>query len=661
MLPLDLKAFGVAAGWDSLPEAVASRNFQRTATDPVFPGAILPAIAADGTVYWYGAAAAAADWRRLQPLLLAYAGPTVTLFTGQMVDPDIAVPAERLLQAAGIQAMARLVPGRDCLRFATSALDRLCQAVALRPITTRAVPEPTSRLLARLDMCLAAGDRKAAEDLLEMLRAELRLDTLNLHFVEVRILSSFRAWRELVDAEWFPELCLARKPAACARAMLEGLWHAHLAELANDEAQLRRYYRNAVQPLARPLLGQVSDETDELVQRLRALDESRPSSLPVEAEAQDLLDRAADAPSNLHLAQARSAIDALPKQARETLLQSGAGQQAVAEIGSLDIPLPTGWRDWLDALGDPRFVTAVAVAREGITQWPAQGFATTEQAASLADSLLQIGVSGGLGGSRLVESLPSLVRWVKEDAEYPRPILAAVYESLLQLFDLLERRGGAERDAAADLFEAILSLGITKDSYRRLLSDFGKLIEEGAGTSSIYWLIDLASILLEHPTPDLNARLVLLNRILGSFQPLLGLLSPGQRASYNRIATGASWPALPTPVGSAAPGALGRLGGQSVAIYTLTESAGRQAETVLKELIPSLRVELAHDHVASSRLARLARDADIFVMSAASAKHAATDCIVANRGAQPLLYAAGRGFSSIVRAIEEYGLRKSSQ
>lgn len=42
------------------------------------------------------------------------------------------------------------------------------------------------------------------------------------------------------------------------------------------------------------------------------------------------------------------------------------------------------------------------------------------------------------------------------------------------------------------------------------------------------------------------------------------------------------------------------------------------------------------------------------------AKHAATDFIRQYRGARPLLYAQGRGFSSILRAIEDHFETRSS-
>ena len=93
-----------------------------------------------------------------------------------------------------------------------------------------------------------------------------------------------------------------------------------------------------------------------------------------------------------------------------------------------------------------------------------------------------------------------------------------------------------------------------------------------------------------------------------------------------------------------------------MAIYTLTESAARQAVAVLKELAPTLRVESSHDKVASIALKNMAHQADIFVMVVASAKHAATGFIQQERHGKPTLYANGRGFSSIVRAIENHVL-----
>jgi hypothetical protein len=655
MLNLDLKAFAQCANWDRLPEDVASRHFELTASSSRFPGAVLPAVSASGETYFYAVAATRPEWRDLQPLLLAYAGPTVTTFTGRTSDFNLDIAPERVLQAARVEAMATLVPGRDSLLLATQALDRLRKALEIRPRSRPPSPETTADILAQLEMSIAAGDRPEANRILNRLRAELRLDSMNLHFLEVRILWVFSAWTELVGADWFKELRFVRKPAAVAAAMLEALWHVYLGPYAADAAQLMERYQQAVRPLALPLLVQAPTDGGEVIERIRALESIPPTApeLPA-ARAQDLLHQAAEAPSNTRLASAHVAIESLPPGTRQTLLSSAAGQEALAAAGSLAGPFPTDWSSWLDGVSDPSFVTAVAVAREGVAAWPVQRITSTEDARPIAEKLLNVGLATGFAKDRLMQRLPSLVLWVKQDPGYPRAELGEIYEALIQLFAVLERRGASAREAAADLLDAILSIGTDAVHYRQLLRDFAGVMDEGAGQSSIYWLIDVAATLLQHPAPDVNARLALVNRILASLQPFLGRLTVGQRVAYDRIASGASWPPLVVSRSPDSEGPAKALAGKTIAIYTLTESAGQQAEAALQAMIPTARIELARDHVASPRLARLSRDADVFVLAAASAKHAATDCILGHRGDKPLLYAAGRGFSSIVRAVEDF-------
>ena len=89
MLPLDLTAFGNAAGWDRLPSNIAELNIQATAANPHFPGGLLPAVTEGGRIFCYAAVTNAAAWRRLRPLLLAYAGPTITTFSGIGRPPDL--------------------------------------------------------------------------------------------------------------------------------------------------------------------------------------------------------------------------------------------------------------------------------------------------------------------------------------------------------------------------------------------------------------------------------------------------------------------------------------------------------------------------------------------------------------------------------------------
>jgi hypothetical protein len=97
-----------------------------------------------------------------------------------------------------------------------------------------------------------------------------------------------------------------------------------------------------------------------------------------------------------------------------------------------------------------------------------------------------------------------------------------------------------------------------------------------------------------------------------------------------------------------------RIQGLRIAIYSLTESSSRQAKAAIEELAPTAVVDCNADHGGTARLRALAENADLFVMTWLSAKHAATDFVREYRGDRPLLYAQGRGFSSILRAVEDY-------
>jgi hypothetical protein len=92
-----------------------------------------------------------------------------------------------------------------------------------------------------------------------------------------------------------------------------------------------------------------------------------------------------------------------------------------------------------------------------------------------------------------------------------------------------------------------------------------------------------------------------------------------------------------------------------VAIYSLTERVSKRAKTILENLCPDVEVRINADHVGTPVLRKLARDADIFVVNTASAKHAATEFISANRNpAATTLFHNSRGSQALLALIEQY-------
>lgn len=203
----------------------------------------------------------------------------------------------------------------------------------------------------------------------------------------------------------------------------------------------------------------------------------------------------------------------------------------------------------------------------------------------------------------------------------------------------------------------MLAIGVTENVYRGLIADTEELAGSGFGIEMVYWLLEVIEDFLRFGTPDANAREVFLHCVLSKIAPIYSRLSSLQRAAIVRLAEQLGWQLddIGLNKGGVAPDDFSsKLDGLRIAIYTLNESSSRQAKAALEVAVPSAVVDCNADHVGTAQLRALAKNADLFVLTSLSAKHAATDFIREHRDDRPLLYAQGGGFSSILRAIEDY-------
>src|SRR5262249_32494416 len=96
------------------------------------------------------------------------------------------------------------------------------------------------------------------------------------------------------------------------------------------------------------------------------------------------------------------------------------------------------------------------------------------------------------------------------------------------------------------------------------------------------------------------------------------------------------------------------LSGLRIGIYTLTPGAGTRVIRTLSERCPGAVVEGNADLVSTKQLRALARRADVMVVAYQSAKHAATDAIIAARGRSRVVPARGKGSAGILRSLEDW-------
>ena len=181
-----------------------------------------------------------------------------------------------------------------------------------------------------------------------------------------------------------------------------------------------------------------------------------------------------------------------------------------------------------------------------------------------------------------------------------------------------------------------------------------------AGTSAVTasWTVDVLQAATASPQAlALDAKTRLFYSALEVLRPVRSSLSladiEGLRLVAEELAT-----SLPDDfeieTSTADPAAPYRhLEGSVVVLYSLTESAITRAAQVLRRLIPGLDVRTTSDHDGSQQLAAFSSNADVFVMVAASAQHAATNFIKDHRGGRPILQVNSRGSSAILRELAE--------
>lgn len=677
---VDLIAFAGPASWQALSSEAA--QLSETAGDTGFPGALLPALTASGNLVIYGAANSLAEWRKLQPLLLAFAGPTLTDFTGAPSPVNASDPVEGLLFAGGARVVAKLRPGTfpHGPEVLVRALARLRMMLAEAPDLAVARPEPTVRLLSAFQDALNGGDVEEAWRLHAILREELRLDAVNLTQLEMQILAVAEDWTAIRWHSRFESLAFSGPSPATAEILLEAIyWSVVYDGEAAAERPITKFSEDEAWPYVTSLLRVAPTPSTPAVERLRALAtpaapgpiELASPKLAIPMEVTDPLTRAqaaflavAAAPpagdpatdAALH-----QALDALEPEARSGLLARPLFRAIWAEILARtgNAAPPADWCEWLSRLDDTEF-DAVATARQAASDWR---LPDTPLDPAVAERLAkQISETpSGLPEERLGEALPYFVQWAQADPRWPREGFRGVYVELLVRIALSARRGEAVLRSAARLFEGALRCGLGAAQYRDVLDAIETIAVEGVSRANAYDVLELVDVAQSVSPSDparLHSLIIDVTSVLRSLGPRL---SEGQQIAILALAQEAG---LARPVAAqAAPtdeGLRWLLARKIVGIYTLTETAGRQAEAILQSAVPDIVVELNHDHAASSALAALVARSDLMVVAWASAKHAATEFIKARRGARPLVYAAGRGASSIVRAIEDWARAEAS-
>jgi hypothetical protein len=262
----------------------------------------------------------------------------------------------------------------------------------------------------------------------------------------------------------------------------------------------------------------------------------------------------------------------------------------------------------------------------------------------------------------LRDSLPHLVAFFGGDPAWPNPEVRGVYRALLEILFVSTDGGRADLVVFNELLEATLALGAGATEYRELISFARELWGRFAAPLTLDWATDALELLVAHPCGDADARRSFLQVVLDRAAGFGPSLTPDQRDLLRLTAAdlgagdlaGSYFPAG-AGVTEADNDPIKALSGRTIAVYTLTERSAEQFRRVVEARATGVTVTLLHDRDASKRLQQHARQADLFVLVTASAKHAATDCVRVSRPPEkPLLIPTGKGTASMLAVVRTY-------
>jgi hypothetical protein len=588
-------------------EGRAFAALYETLDDPSFPGAVIPRVR-NREMLLYAVADSGQSWRRLQPLVMAFAGVTLSHFDGRAVELDAADPIEALFLESGISHAARMVPPQSEAgeRDLLASLVRLRQAVGRAPVLSDEVSKTTTQLLGDFRLSLAVRDRGSAEAVIETLRGEMRLDALNLLFLQVQLDAALEDWVALRKRDYFESLCLTRRPPRVTAALAEALFHELIEPIEIDgraPLEVLDTFRGdvlgrfgslfvACPPAPTPavakmfLLATLAAPTTDvrLVERLSAeantwdsdakqsfdrLLRLRPLTemgTPVEAPPRDANSELeslnelespsiADARAVLVAASIVQTLDAyrigvdvvsrLSDADQRDLLRPPGVRAMWEEVHAHSVVtrVPRGWAELVRLVPELSFGVLRAWAEKGVTEYPlGRELPGQEAVRSFVADLQTAFVAAEEVTHQL---LPYVVEWVRADDLWPNPEYRALYQEILDLLLLGSGRTATAVRAVGELLAALLSVGIDPATYKRTLSDLLDWLSTALGVPTADAVIDVVDLLATYPSPDPATRQTLWVSVAGGLSRLWPRLSIAQQSVIVDVAAVLETPGIP--------------------------------------------------------------------------------------------------------------------
>ncbi len=661
---------------------------------------VLPARVSGGT-RWYGLAPSDREARLLREELRCWLGPPISVRARDIRGSSDPVDQAALdLVPSGVVVRIDVVDGWQA--DARSNVASLTDTWSLAPDRGVDQPRPVGRVLRQFYEAVLAGDRSVAEAALDEIKARALLNSTNVRFLRVELLSALGQPEELRDDPSLRGISLLARPqavtehlAAAANALL--VEPVREAGISNDWVQVADALEDAwpglvthreqvtTLPAARCLvlrellaleprlwlLTQVAElhPDDPVViaaipsRVVPAAPQRSPTALglyhdgdyweallsaesegPTRSAASVALAAAVNIGDSASAVRVLAMLDALPAADHEQLIASSVERAFYEQLlaRTSEARVPTSWLDWLRG----EWADRPDLLAEWATQWHRTPEALDQDAGLLAEELLDALNDARRG--RVRNGLPVFVEWLVEDGLPPSGVgLAAT------IFDILlsSEPGRIERQVSLALLEEVLVVGCTSQEYVELLDAVSRQLPL-LGPRDAAWLAQCLDLFLLFSSPDMSRRGALVADASGIATAWIDRLEPADSAVLHFVFADVGVSFTTSPTGGAAHAQRVVQEFHSVGIYSLLEGAARVAADRIRALFPTVEVRTSSGRVNSDALRALVHGADVMLVQTSHAKHAATQAIgMASSDPTRLLLVHGRGSTALVRAL----------
>ena len=600
--------------------------------------------------------------------------------------------------ATGTMRPEALKEGRELFN---KSLFRLIQLLDEQPGRSFELQRSLQRIRQDFEWSLRVGDAHASKKYLDEMTANGRLSQENVWYLQIQRWESLGHWDQIIGHPDLADLLYLRRPTSVTYAILRALNAVYFDGTRFSDDELRQFL------LEEPLSGLSSikiavdshtpqdvvaiyQNFQDLLKGMGSFSPTAVSSSRVDSPTKENFDVAEGCWRNGDFSGAIEVLRGCDDDVRKTVLllricrdapnlslvnevmraRSLLTAEQMSELTArretrdllewfdkqlINDEVPNSLSSWLSAFSSDTPESALEdIVRNHGDSWNSSNLSVDEV---IHVSELIEGILDTPRKTLLLRTLPTIHRLVYElDVKIRIPLLR-----VMNLAIVLEEEPTTADLSALHMVSDELLENVASEERGQILSDLADVWSTVGNPRRFSWMLDvIASAKATASTQDATT-LNVIHRMLAVVSGFFaGSLDEKLKSIAEHILMGISdvqiaddkWQTSTQEI-AVARNPFEVLTGKSVGLYCLETQRARRLADVLQEL-GECSVTINGDPSGSRQLESLASNSDLMVVITSAAKHAATECIRANRGDKPTAYVHSTGVSTFSRCVADF-------